>query len=36
MSNSAANCVALGLVLNAMFPSLHLGNEIELVTFARK
>ena len=35
MSNSAANCVAVGLVLNAMFPSLGLSSEIKLVTFAR-
>ena len=35
MSNSAANCVALGLVFNAMYPSLALDTDIKLVTFAR-
>jgi galactokinase len=35
MSNSAANCVALGLVFNAMFPALALDSDIKLVTFAR-
>ena len=36
MSNSAANCVALGLVFDALCPNLNLGETIELVTFARK
>jgi len=36
MSNSAANCVALGLVFNALHPALSIGETIELVTFARK
>jgi len=35
MSNSAANCVALGLVFNAMFSQLELDSQIKLVTFAR-
>ena len=35
MSNSAANCVALGLVFNAMFPALGLNSDIQLVTYAR-
>jgi len=35
MSNSAANCVALGLVFNAIYPSLRLDSDIKLVTFAR-
>jgi galactokinase len=36
MSNSAANCVALGLVFHALFPSLGLDSPIKLVTFARR
>mmetsp|Transcript_59706 Transcript_59706/g.99051 ORF Transcript_59706/g.99051 Transcript_59706/m.99051 type:complete len:578 (+) Transcript_59706:115-1848(+) len=36
MSNSAANCVALGLVFNNMFPALKLDSPIDLVTFARR
>lgn len=35
MSNSAANCVALGLVFNALYPLLNISKTIELVTFAR-
>ena len=35
MSNSAANCVALGLVFNAMFPTLKLDSDLKVVTFAR-
>jgi hypothetical protein len=35
MSNSAANCVALGLVFNALFPALNINSTIELTTFAR-
>jgi galactokinase len=35
MSNSAANCVALGLVFNALFPALNINTTIELTTFAR-
>lgn len=35
MSNSAANCVALGLAFNAMYPALGLDSDIKLVTFAR-
>ena len=36
MSNSAANCVAAGLVFHAMYPRLNLGSELALVTFARQ
>jgi len=35
MSNSAANCVALGLVFNALYPTLAITKTIDLVTFAR-
>jgi len=35
MSNSAANCIALGLVFNALFPKLGIDSQIKLVTFAR-
>lgn len=35
MSNSAANCVALGLVFNALYPTLAISKTIDLVTFAR-
>ncbi|EOD07390.1 hypothetical protein EMIHUDRAFT_460056, partial [Emiliania huxleyi CCMP1516] len=35
MSNSAANCVALGLVFNELYPTLALDTQMKVVTFAR-
>lgn len=36
MSNSAANCVSVGMVLNALHPELAIDQPMDLVTFARR